>query len=319
MKRFGIILFLTALLIQGYSQEGISKEKQVKETTDTLLKSDAESPEMLASDNSKTGESRESMRIRIGNRGMEILERLEGGHKIRFESYPENDDLYYRDQDSDGKEKKHRSYHHFRGHWTGVEFGFNNFMTAGYSMVLPNSIGYMELNSGKSNCFNFNFAQQSLGITRHFGFVTGLGLNWNNYRFDGNNNIEKNGNGEIVEYIPTSTLEKSKLSTLYLTVPLLLELQIPTEDHHLNISAGVIGAVKLGSHTRMDFKNGDKIKSDEDLSLNLLRYGPTARVGFRNFSLYATYYMTPLFKEGKGPGGYDIYPFEVGCAFTFNN
>jgi len=26
-----------------------------------------------------------------------------------------------------------------------------------------------------------------------------------------------------------------------------------------------------------------------------------------------------MFKSGKGPGGYDLYPFELGIAFTFND
>lgn len=177
----------------------------------------------------------------------------------------------------------------------------------------------MTLHSSKSNNFNLNFAQQSIGLTRHFGLVTGLGLNWNNYRFDGNNNIQKDDNGVIISLDPGSQLEKSKLTTLYLTVPLMLELQAPAEYHHLNMGVGIIGAIKLASHTRMDFKNGDKIKSNDDFSLNLLRYGPTARIGFDNFHIYATYYMTPLFKSGKGPGGFDLYPFEIGFALTFND
>jgi hypothetical protein len=69
----------------------------------------------------------------------------------------------------------------------------------------------------------------------------------------------------------------------------------------------------------MVYEDGDKVKSNGDFSLNLLRYGPTARVGFENCQIYATYYMTPLFKAGKGPGGYDLNPFEIGFAFTFND
>ena len=51
-------------------------------------------------------------------------------------------------------------------------------------------------------------------------------------------------------------LEKSKLATLYLTVPFLLEMQLPVDHHHLSISAGPIGAVKLSSHTKMVFDDG---------------------------------------------------------------
>jgi len=51
----------------------------------------------------------------------------------------------------------------------------------------------------------------------------------------------------------------------------------------------------------------------------MLRCGATARVGYGNFQLYGTYYKTPLFEAGKGPGGYNLYPFEIGIALTFNN
>jgi hypothetical protein len=68
----------------------------------------------------------------------------------------------------------------------------------------------------------------------------------------------------------------------------------------------------------MVFEDGDNVKSDGDFSLNLLRYGATARIGYENFQVYGTYYMTPLFKSGKGPGGVDLYPFEIGIAFTID-
>ena len=133
----------------------------------------------------------------------------------------------------------------FRGHWTGIELGFNNYLTSQNSLVLPADIDYMTLHSGKSMNFNINFSQLSLGLTRHIGFVTGLGLNWNNYRFDGNNNIIKGTDGIIEELDPGSNLEKSKLATLFLTLPLMLELQLPIENNHLSIAAGPIGASKI--------------------------------------------------------------------------
>jgi hypothetical protein len=177
----------------------------------------------------------------------------------------------------------------------------------------------MTLHSGKSSNFNINFSQLSLGLTRHIGFVTGLGFNWNNYRFDGNNSILKGTNGIIEELDPGVNLEKSKLATIFLTLPFMLEIQIPVNNNHLNIAAGPIGAVKLGSHTKMVFQDGRKEKANGDFSLNMLRYGATARVGYENLQLYGTYYMTPLFQTGKGPAGNDLYPFEIGIAFTFND
>jgi hypothetical protein len=155
-------------------------------------------------------------------------------------------------------------------------------------------------------------------MTRRIGIVTGLGLNWNNYRFDGNNNVQK-GNGGIIEILdPGASLKKSKLTTLYLNLPLLIEIQIPADHNQINIAAGPIGAVKLSSHSKMVLEDGDKIKSDGDFSLNLLRYGATARVGFGNFQIYGTSYLTPLFKSGKSPDGIGLYPFEIGISFTID-
>jgi len=207
----------------------------------------------------------------------------------------------------------------FRGHWTGIELGFNNYVTSANSLVLPSDIDYMTLHSSKSSNFNINFTQLSLGLTRHIGFVTGLGLNWNNYRFDGNNSIVKGDNGVIQVLDPGARLEKSKLASLYLTLPFMLELQLPVNNNHLTFGAGPIGAIKLSSHTKMVFEDGRTIKSWGDFSLNMLRYGAIARVGYGNFQIYGTYYKTPLFQTGKGPGGVELYPFEIGVALTFND
>jgi len=191
-------------------------------------------------------------------------------------------------------------------------------MVSGFELSLPDEIYYMDLHSAKSHNFNINFVQQSIGFSRHFGFVTGLGINWVDYRFDEDNNIQKGANGVIEILDPAESLKKSKFQTTYLTVPVLFEGQIPADNHHMNIAAGIIGAVKLYSGTKMTLDAGDKIKTNDDLSMNVLRFGATVRIGFGNFQLFSTYYFTPLFKTGKGPAGNDLYPVEIGMAFTFN-
>jgi hypothetical protein len=134
--------------------------------------------------------------------------------------------------------------------------------------------------------------------------------------FDGNNNIIKGTDGIIEVLDPGAILKKSKFTTFYFNIPLMLEIQVPTDHNYLHIAAGPIGAVKLFSYSKMVYEDGDKVKSDGDFSLNLVRYGATARIGYENFQLYGTYYMTPLFRTGKEPGGVNLYPFEIGIAFT---
>jgi len=313
MKKIGILILFTTAIILGLNRN-LSAVNQGDKKQNTNRNTDEHARVSIGKDIFSFEEGDSAYDIRVGNRGLKILESLEGP-KFNFEKFSKDEEW-----DQDGKDNDHsRKLFRFKGHWTGIELGFNNYVTSGKSFAMPDNISYMTLQSGKSTNFNVNFSQLSLGLSRHIGFVTGLGLNWNNYRFDGNNNIMKGTNGVIVEMDPGAELKKSKLATIYLTLPFLLELQIPAENHHISIAAGPIGAVKLGSHSKIVFEDDQKVKAHGDFSLNMLRYGATARVGYENFHIYGTYYMTPLFQSGKGPGGNNLYPFEVGIALTFND
>lgn len=321
MKKIGIFLLLSAIMTQGFCQEtrGENKEPGRQE----IVSDTNEITRVIVGDEMVVVEDdQDEVRVKVGNRGVVILENLEEGEsKIQFEKYDKDEEdsyfEYYKD-DEDKRDNRANRRSQFKGHWGAVEAGINNYLTSDNSLTLPESIDYMNLHSSKSVNFNLNFSQWSLGFTRHFGIVTGLGLNMNNYRFDGNNNIQK-GEAGIIEILdPGEVLKKSRLSTLYLNLPFLLEIQIPADYHTLNLAFGPVGAIKVYSISRMVFENGDKITSDGDFSLNLLRYGATARFGFENFHIYGTYYLTPLFKPGKSPDGIDLFPFEIGLAFTVN-
>ncbi|MGM0666001.1 MAG: outer membrane beta-barrel protein [Bacteroidota bacterium] len=258
----------------------------------------------------------ENVKIRMGRRGLEILETPEGT-KMDWKKYEEEE--FY--QDEDDKEMRRRDRRRFSPHWAGFELGINNYVTSDYSMSLPSELNYMDLNTGKSFNVNINFAQLGIGFSRHFGIATGLGLEFNDYKFEGNNNITKDEDGVIVPYYPEDGIqyEKTKLTTTYLTMPLMLEAQVPVRSRRtLNIAAGVIGGVKIGSHSKVVYYDGgkQKVKENDDFSLSVLRYGPTVRLGYEGFQVYATYYMNGLFIENKGP---ELYPFQIGIAFSFND
>jgi len=302
-------------MCQAFSQEAAAEDKDQKQNQ---AAAPGDVTKVVVGQNLIIVEDgKEDLKIRVGSRGLTILESLEGDKpKFEFKKFDDDEDEFIWNDDSEDEKADRRS--HFKGHWAGFEVGLNNYMTENYNMSLPGSIDYMTLHSSKSVNYSFNFSQLSLGLTRRIGIVTGLGLDWNNYRFDGDNNIQKGTDGVIGIYDPGELLKKSKLQTLYLNVPLLLEIQIPADHSHLNIAAGPVGAVKLCSKSKIIFEDGDKVESDDDFSLNLLRYGATVRVGYENFQIYGTYYPTPLFKTGKTPGGVNLYPFEIGFAFTID-
>lgn len=313
MKKIGLIILLSAIITNGFSLK-LSAETQAREKSETSVNKKEATTITIGRDLVSVEKNDSSLNLNAGNRRLTILESLEGP-RFSVRKYSRNDD---RDQE-DRENERDRYRIKFRGHWSGIELGLNNFTTSRNNLAMPDDIDYMTLHSSKSTNFNINFTQLGLGLGRHIGFVTGLGLNWNNYRFDGNNNIVKGPNSVIEELVPSLSLEKSKLASLFLTVPFLLEIQIPVNSNHLSLAAGPIGAIKLSSHTKMVFEDGHTVKSWGDFSLNMLRCGATARVGYGNFQLFGTYYKTPLFQKGKGPGGYNLYPFEIGIALTFNN
>ncbi|HNR42267.1 MAG TPA: hypothetical protein PKL65_08550 [Bacteroidales bacterium] len=268
-------------------------------------------------------ENDSSVTVRLGSRGIKILESLEG-KKVEFEKYDtesecdEESGTHFRDDDDRSWLLKARR---FRGHLAGFEAGLNNYIHEG-SMVLPGPIDYMSPETSNSWSFNLNFSQLNIGFGRYSGLVTGMGLNWNNYRFRNHTTIEVGEEGTVTGKLPASSVpvRRSKFSTLYLNVPLLFEIQIPAGyNGRLNLAAGVTGGLKLNAWTKIVYKNGEKSRVNGDYNLNLLRGGFTGRVGYRNFMIYGTYYPTPWFQKNRGPEGMNLEPFEIGLAFTFND
>ena len=254
-------------------------------------------------------ENGDTVKIVLGARGISIVEG-ENGTEVKV---IEMDDL--------PEKSPRRKSKRFRPHYAGLEVGLNNFVTSDFSMVLPQEDRYMDLNTGKSWNWNINIIDYGFGLgTDKVGIVSGLGFEFINYNFEGQNSIRKDPDtGEIVEYVPdyAGNITKSKMNMTYLTAPLLLEFQIPAPHKRIYFSAGVVGGLKLWSNTKMKYTvSGEKSKEKAkgDYNLSPLRWGLTARVGYRALGFYATYYMTPLFKPGLGP---ELYPFNIGLAFSF--
>ncbi len=209
----------------------------------------------------------------------------------------------------------------FRGSWSGFSMGLSNFVDKDFSISRSGDNEFMDLNTGKSWNININFAQYSINLANNkFGLVTGLGLEFNIYRFDRDNSIQKDVNGVIINQdLPaTWNVEKSKFSTTYATLPILFELHTSSSQHRgIVFAAGVIGGAKLGSNTKVVYKENSDKKKDKvrnDYNLNPFRYGVTARLGIGDCLVYGTYYLSPLFEKDKGP---ELYPISVGLALSF--
>jgi hypothetical protein len=205
---------------------------------------------------------------------------------------------------------------HFEPHWGGFAMGFNSLLSSNRSSTLPSSSKFMENVPEKSLDVQLNLWEIGLPVAHHIGFVSGIGLDWTNYRFKNNNNMMKDDNGYIVTSPAPDGVkyDKSKFQVTYLTIPLLFELQKNIAGHTAYVNFGINGKLKLGSHTRVYYtQDGDDKRQTikNDFNINAFSYDATARVGYRFINLYVNYSLVSLFDKNQGP---EVYPLSVGLT-----
>jgi hypothetical protein len=307
MKKTGILALMIIAAMGANAQDGDTINENREKASAVILEDNEDNVSVEIDEIVKVNQSHDTTKIDIGDKDISIIAD-DKGTSIKVTDSDDNKDK------SETKKKK------FKGHWTGVEFGINNFVNDKFSMIRTEGEEFMDLNTGRSWNFNWNVKQYSIGFgTNRFGLVTGLGLEFNGYHFDGDNNIQELDGNVVTKDDYPSSLSKSKLKTTFLRMPLLIELQLlnAKRSKRIYISGGVIGGLKLGSHSKVIYKvegNKQKDKIRDDFNINPLRYGLTARIGYRALNLYGNYYLTPFFEKDNGP---ELYPFSIGLSFAF--
>jgi hypothetical protein len=121
----------------------------------------------------------------------------------------------------------------------------------------------------------------------------------------------------------TDHFKKYKITTAYLEVPVELRFVRHPEKENKSLK-GAIG-LKIGTllnvHTKgktLENKTGGIIdsytqKETNKHFFNSTRVAATGRVGFGNYSVYGSYQITALLKDGVGPL---IHPFEIGICLS---
>ncbi len=206
-------------------------------------------------------------------------------------------------------------------HWSGIGFGTNNFINESGTFGMNEQPDYLKLYTQKSINVSLNLFDISLPVVgNQLFFVSGVGFEFNNYRFSENNRLVDGEDGLTYYEDTLAEFSKSKLTVSYLTVPLLVEFQFPKstkKSDRIFVSAGVIAQLKIASHTKYVYYEANKKIKDkerEDYYLSpFLVYG-IVMAGYKDFSLYAKYSPLELFEANKGP---ELYPVSAGVIFHF--
>lgn len=237
------------------------------------------------------------------------------------------------DDDGNVKWKKETNQHCFTGHWGGFDLSLNGYLNSDGNMDFAGADRYLDLNMPKSIGVHLNAYEQSIKISRsgNFGFITGLGLEWHNYRFDQGVYLDEKAyrlNGYLIDGV---RIKKNKLMVRYLTVPVLFEYQhkgnSKLELYHF--TAGLLLGARIGSHTKtvyaeqlkeyqlidpvnyevwktMTSPRQETEKVHDDFNLNPFKADVMVRMGWGYVNLFGTYSITTLFRNHRGP---ELYPF----------
>jgi hypothetical protein len=168
----------------------------------------------------------------------------------------------------------------------------------------------------KSEYVSLNLFQQHVELGRsNVWLLSGLGITWNNYRFD--SDIILDNSDYTTAYRDTSNVGhvKSKLVACYVTAPVMLQYYTSRKmKNAFHIGVGGMFGLRLDSYTKRKFEENDmttKVHSHDDFNLNTFRYGFRVAMGYGKFNVFADYYASTMFKENKGPV---LYPFSFGVT-----
>jgi len=247
--------------------------------------------------------------------------------------------------DEDGNVKLRRCrVNKFNGHWAGFEMGINGYVNSDFNMSFPKETEYMDQKMTNSWAVHINFFEQNIALAKNqkWGLVTGLGTNWNNYRFSKDTRLNSDSS-ELIGYIDQGiSIRKTKLTTWYLNIPLLFEFQTNRwhKKNSFHIGVGMIMAVRLKSFTKKyyDERNKEfeitryntetdqyeveytatspdysKAWNKDDFYLRPIKWDATVRIGWGFINLFATYSVNSMFKDNKGP---ELYPWTAGITFV---
>ena len=120
----------------------------------------------------------------------------------------------------------------------------------------------------------------------------------------------------------TNHFKKTKLATAYLEAPIELRYAAnPETGKGFKAAIAVKVGTLLNAHTRntkFEDKNGNSLndyvmKESSKRFMNKTRISAQARFGYGHFTLYGSYQLTTLFRDGAGP---QVRPFSIGITLS---
>lgn len=187
-----------------------------------------------------------------------------------------------------------------------MDLGLNAFVN-GNSVEMPEEYSGMNLDKIRSLNFHLGIVQQGLNLYKgKLRFVYGLGIEFNNFRFEEDIDLVKGSNPLAYTVNDEIEYRKNKLVSQYLTMPLMLNFKSNPrdEDESFKVAAGIQLGYLIGSHTKQKWGRGrdkEKRKTRGNYQFEDYRYGYVLQFGYGDVNIYGKYYPNSVFKKDRGP------------------
>lgn len=201
------------------------------------------------------------------------------------------------------KKRTEKRRYEMQSHIAGFGWGRVS-MTDGVNL---NNVSGVQLDLNRSYEFNYNLIEHITPIFfRYIGLSSGLGFSWRNYYLD-NKTYFRESNDLVGVYAGAATdkYKYSRLTNWYLTVPVMLELQLfKSSKYKPYLAAGVVGDIRLATSNKTKYVNaaGSTVRTTErGMNVLPLSMDYVAQAGIGKVSIYAKYSPIAIFETGKGP------------------
>lgn len=167
-------------------------------------------------------------------------------------------------------------------------------------------------------CLHSNHAV-SVGSYVKFNFQ--FGLLWNNFALADNDFLFTKGPEQVQMVNTTATRtdispKRSKLNITYLNFNLVPMFHFGKNSDAFRIGAGPYGSYRIASKSKFKYDDNGKDIEKNNFHLNNWKYGVKAQIGWKGVDLFATYDLSPVFIEERGPDpDYPLRAISFGVIF----
>jgi hypothetical protein len=164
-------------------------------------------------------------------------------------------------------------------------------------------------------------SNHKISVSPFVKFNFQLGLLWNNFAL-ADNNYQFIKGPEQVELLdndisrPDINPSRSKLNITYLNFNLIPMFHFGKSSNAFRIGAGPFGSYRIASKSKFKYDDNGKDVIKNNFHINNWKYGLKAQVGWKGVDLFATYDLSPIFIEDRGPeADYPLRAISFGVIF----